>query len=192
MPRTGAQKLQRKILDFDIETRLVGFFQAGKFAPSGSEPIAIACSWIGKDKVEVALRDTMEVSEMLRWFVERYDQADMVTGHYIRKFDLPILQGALMEHGLPPLSRKLTSDTKLDLITRAGLSASQENLGAMYQIAESKYHMNDARWREATRLTPEGVEQIRRRVMDDVKQHKALRLALIEAGFLGPPRSWNP
>jgi hypothetical protein len=32
-----------------------------------------------------------------------YNAADIVTGHYIKKFDLPILNGALFEHGLPLL-----------------------------------------------------------------------------------------
>ena len=36
-----------RILDFDIETRKVGFFQAGKFSPDGCEPTAIAAMKVG-------------------------------------------------------------------------------------------------------------------------------------------------
>lgn len=129
---------------------------------------------------------------MLEWFVAAYDQADVVTGHYIRKFDLPILNGSLFEHGMSLLSEKDTSDTKLDLKIMAGLGLSQENLSVMHHLEQGKFHMSDAGWREAARLTKEGIERTRRRVVDDVRQHKALRLRLIEDGVLRRPKSWRP
>ena len=181
-----------RILDFDIETRRVGFFTAGKFGPDGCEPIAIAASWVGERAVHVWLQPEHTIPEMLAGFVELYTAADMVTGHYVRKFDLPILNGSLFEHGLPLLEDKLVSDTKTDLVTKAGISASQENLGAMLALADSKYHMNDHRWRQAARLSPAGVEEARKRVVADVRQHKKLRVALIAAGALKPPTEWRP
>lgn len=180
------------ILDFDIETRRVGFHSGGRFAPDGCEPIAIAWSWVGSDDVDCWMLGKWPVRVMLEQFRFAWDEADIVTGHYIRKFDLPILNGAMMEHGLPSLGAKLTSDTKQDLMTRAGLSASQENLAGMYGLIEDKYHMGDYAWRESSRLTPEGIAETRKRVTDDVRQHKALRAKLIEAGFLRPPRIWRP
>jgi DNA polymerase elongation subunit (family B) len=181
-----------RILDFDIETRKVGFFQAGKFSPDGCEPTAIAASWVGEKKVSAWLQPELSVPEMLAEFVRLYDQADLVTGHYVRKFDLPILNGALLEHGLPLLSEKRVCDTKCDLVTKGGLSSSQENLGAMLKLADSKYHMNDHRWRASTRLDPAGIEEARKRAVSDVRQHKQLRLALLAAGALRPPREWRP
>ena len=186
-----ARKL--RVLDFDIETRLVGFYEAGRFKPKGSEPTAIAASFVGERKVHVWLQPEASVAEMLGWFVPLYDQADIVTGHYIRKFDLPILNGSLFEHGLPLLDpMKLVSDTKVDLKPFEGLSKSQENLSELLELAESKYHMNDPRWRKATRLTPEGVKRARARVTGDVQQHKVLRKALLDAGVLNPPSVWKP
>lgn len=181
-----------RILDFDIETRRVGFHSGGRFAPDGCEPIAIAWSWVGSDTTEATLLGENTVEGMLARFREFWDQADIVTGHYIRKFDLPILNGAMMEHGLPSLGPKLTSDTKQDLVTRAGLSASQENLAGMYGLIEDKHHMGDYAWRESSRLTPEGIAETWKRVTDDVRQHKALRAKLIEHGFLRPARMWRP
>lgn len=186
--RTGTLK----VLDFDIETRRVGFHSAGKFGPDGCEPIAVAASWLGEARVHVWLQPETGVPDMLAAFHDLYDQADMVTGHYVLKFDLPILNGALLEHGLPLLGPKLVSDTKTHLVTRAGLSASQENLGAMLALADSKYHMNDHRWRQAARLSPDGIEEARKRVVADVRQHKRLRAALITAGALRPPAEWRP
>lgn len=132
------------------------------------------------------------VITLLEKFRRVYDEADIVTGHYIRKFDLPVLNGAMLEHGFPPLPPKRTIDTKLDLRARAGISASQENLAGMLQLAEGKFHMSDYLWREASRLTPEGIEKTRRRVYDDVVLHKALYAALDKRGWLKPARWWRP
>ena len=184
---------QLRILDFDIETRLVGFYEAGRFKPKGSEPTAIAASWVGEDEVQVWLQPEYTVEEMLLYFNELYEQADVVTSHYIRKFDLPILNAALFENGIPLLDPlKLVSDTKTDLKQFEGLSKSQENLAELLELAESKYKMNDVRWRRATRLTPEGIKETRNRVTQDVVQHKQLRAALIDAGVLNPPTLWKP
>ena len=192
---TPAKRL--KILDFDIETRLVGFYEAGRFKPKGSEPTAIAASWVGSSKTAVWLQPEHSVEEMLAGFVDLYNQADAVTGHYIRKFDLMLLNGALFEFGMPLLDPvKLVQDTKCDLKPFEGLSKSQENLAeALNRFDEKKskkYRMNDTMWRWATRLTPEGVEETRKRVTSDVRQHKKLRLDLHKAGVLNAPTVWSP
>lgn len=186
---------QDRILDFDIETRLVGFYQAGKFKPAGCEPISIGCSWVGEKKISSLLiaeasHDT--VVAMLHWFREFYEEADMVTGHYITKFDLPILNTAMLEWGLDPLGPVLAQDTKTDLIKFEGFSKSQENLSDMLRTGRPKYHMSDADWRRATRLTSGGRKRNRKRVESDVYQHKALRKNLIERGMLHPPKMWVP
>ena len=178
-----------RVLDFDIETRKVGFHTAGKFQPDGCEPIALAWSWLD-GPVEVYVLGS--VITLLEKFRRVYDEADIVTAHYIRKFDLPVLNGAMLEHGFPPLKPKLTIDTKLDLRSRAGVSVSQENLAEMLQVAESKFHMSDYLWREAARLTPEGIEKARRRAYDDVVQHKAMYAALKKGGWLKPAKWWRP
>lgn len=187
----GSSLKPRPVLDFDIETRLVGFHKGGQFKPDGCEPVAIAWS-LGGDPIVVRQLGVDGPEVMLLAFVDAYNEAGMVTGHNIRNFDLPILNGALIERGLPILSPKMTSDTLKDLVKRAGWSSSQENLGDMLELLADKFHMNDNRWREATRLTPEGIEQTRRRVMDDVAQHKQLRAKLLERGLLRSPRIWRP
>jgi len=185
-------KRKLKILDFDIETRLVGFYEAGRFSPKGSEPTAIAASFVGEKKVHVWAQPEYDVELLLLYFKDLYAAADIVTGHYIRKFDLPLINGALIEHGFAPLEKKLAQDTKIDLIEFAGLSKSQENLAEMLEIAESKFKMNDAKWRQATRLTPEGVELTRKRVTQDVLMHKEMREAMLDAALLKPPTLWEP
>jgi DNA polymerase elongation subunit (family B) len=71
------------------------------------------CAVIG-ESFDTRLTMDEEV-ELLELFREAYDAADIVTGHYIRGFDLPILNARMMRHGLPMLGAKLAQDTKGDL-----------------------------------------------------------------------------
>lgn len=183
-----------RILDFDIENRPLSYL-GHDFTTS--EVTAIAAGWVSEERVYCWLLDNgPPIDEALRWvllsFREFYNQADIVTGHYIRKHDLPIINGAMLEMGLPPLGPKLTIDTKLDLKPLSGVSKSQESLAAMLGIEAPKVHMTQADWREANRLTAAGLEKTRERVVGDVRQHKALRLALTERRLLRAPKIWSP
>lgn len=178
-----------RVLDFDLENRPLSY--AGNDWTT-AEVTAIAWSWCHQKKVHCYCLGEVSMERMLTAFLGAYDAADMVTGHYIRKHDLPILNGALLEAKLPTLGAKLTCDTCLDLVKKKDMSASQESLGAMYGTSHRKEHMSQPDWREANRLTPAGLKETRRRVVGDVKQHKSLRLALIDAGVLKSPRMWYP
>ena len=177
-----------RILDFDCEARPLHWY-GGDFV--SKEITAIAAKFIGERHEHVWLLGQDEPEAMLEGFRALYDQADMVTGHFIRGYDLPTINGALTEYGLAPLGSKLSHDTKLDLMKRSGLSGSQENLGAMLGLKAPKVQMDQAKWREANRLTPEGLALTRRRVVGDVRQHIELRQRLIDLGYLGPPRVWR-
>jgi hypothetical protein len=180
-----------RVLDFDIENRPLSYWYDGKCT---AEVTAIAWQFIGEpgDPTCYLLGlDPDSSGHMLEAFVEAYNAADMVTGHYIRKHDLPIVNGALIEHGLPTLGPKLTSDTRLDLIRFGELAKSQAALGAMLGLAAPKEGMTQTDWRQANRLTPGGLEQTHRRVVGDVRQHIELRAALLGRELLGPPRMWR-
>jgi hypothetical protein len=155
---------------------------------------AIAWSWAGTETVECALQTKHPNSlvRMLRRFRDVYEAADMVTGHFIRGYDLPVLNGAMMECGIPHLGPKLTCDTKNDLLKRKYISVSQENLAAMLGLAEPKVQMNTPKWREANRLTTKGLDITSERVIGDVVQHKALRLELLRRDWLAGPTVWRP
>lgn len=177
-----------RILDFDVEARPLHWISSDYVS---KEITAIAWSFVGEPDVECYLLGETELHEMLARFLAAYNQADMVTGHYIRGYDLPMINGALSEQWMPPLSDKLAQDTKTDLIPSAGLSKSQENLGAMLELAHPKVHMDQAKWRDANRLTPEGLELARARVIGDVRQHMELRQRLLDLGYLNPPKIWK-
>jgi hypothetical protein len=179
-----------KVLDFDIENRPLSYWYDGN--PT-AEVTAIAASWIGDDHIFCwLLTQDNDPFPMLQGFVDLYNEADMVTGHYIRKHDLPHLNGALMEQALPILGAKYAHDTRIDLVKRAGLPASQEALCAMFGIEAPKVHMTQNDWRQGNRLIPKGLELTRRRVVGDIIQHKQLREELLKRNLLKAPRLWKP
>lgn len=178
-----------RTLDFDCECRPLHWIGSDYVS---KEITAIAWAWVGADpQPEAVLLGEMTLPDMLQRFVEVYNHADLVTGHFIRGFDLPLVNGALTEFQMPPLGDKMSHDTKLDLLRRSGLSSSQENLGAMLGLAHPKVQMNQQRWREANRLTPEGLAIVRERVTGDVLQHIEMRARLMQLGYLRPPVLWS-
>lgn len=179
-----------RILDFDIENRPLSYWIPDR--PT-AEITAIAACWVDQPKsMRVWLLGRDDPEMMLREFSEMYSEAGMVTGHYIRKHDLPIINGALVEAGLPPLGPKLTSDTKLDLVQWKDIPASQEHLADMLGIRAPKIGMSQAKWREANRLTDSGLALTEKRVVGDVRQHMQLRKELLKRGLLGTPKVWRP
>lgn len=177
-----------RILDFDTESRPLSFWYEDK---TTADVTAIAASWLGEEKVHLWLLGRHHQVEMLQAFCSLYNQADVVTAHNVRGFDLPVLQGALAEHNLPLLGPKLASDTLRDIPRWKDLPKSQEFLGEMLKIDADKEHMSQAAWREANRLGDEGLKKSAKRVVKDVVQHKQLRHELIRRQWLGPPRTWG-
>jgi hypothetical protein len=182
-------KYRQRVLVFDIENRPLSYWYDGQ---ATAEVTAIAASYLGEDTIHCWLLGREELPSILEQFTKLYNLSDMVVGHYIRKHDLPIVNGALMEQKLPLLSPKLAHDTKLDLVKRGGLSMSQEALSAMYELSAPKHHMTQSAWRDANRLTPEGIKKTEKRVKDDVIQSKELYRTLLAHHALKQPKVWRP
>lgn len=179
-----------KVLDFDIENRPLSYWVPDK--PT-AEITAIASCWHGAiETMSVDLLGIVDPVTMLNSFVARYNAADIVTGHYIRKHDLPIINGALMEYGLPALTAKLTVDTRLDMYKKGDIPATQEYLGELLLGSSLKVHMTQMDWRDANRLTPTGIAATKKRVAGDVLQHMALRKEMAKRGLLSAPKLWHP
>lgn len=189
MPLQWTEPKPLRWLDFDIENRPINYM-GGDF--TGSDITAIAAGWCDEKKVRCWALGEVTTETMLREFSAIYAQADGVTGHYIRNHDLPIINGALIEFGFPTLGAKLSCDTKNDLIKRKDVSASQESLAAILGVDASKYHMTQPMWRAANRLEAEGITLTKKRVIDDVIQHRAMREALLARRMLKSPKVWSP
>jgi hypothetical protein len=178
-----------RVLDFDCEARPLHWI-SGDYV--SKEITAIAWAWTDQpENVTCYLLGQTDPVTMLQAFCEAYRQADMVTGHFIRGYDLPMVNGSLTEYQLPSLPDKLSQDTKLDLVRRQGLSGSQENIGVMLGLEREKVKMDQRSWRDANRLTPEGLEKTRKRVVGDVQQHIEMRARLLRLGYLAPPVVWR-
>lgn len=182
-----------RVLNFDIEARPLGWY-GGDF--THKEVTAIACAWEDdpEDSMEVYMltKRVGSARAMLRHFAARYSEARLVVGHFIRGFDLPTLQANYVEQGLPLLGEKYTHDTKLDLLKMSGISKSQENLASWLGLPTPKIGMSMEDWRKANRLTSEGRDIVRERVVGDVRQNIAMHRKLQERGLLAPPSLWVP
>jgi hypothetical protein len=186
--------MKLRILDFDIENRPLSYWIPDR--PS-AEVTAIAWKFVNeRSRVQCRLLypldDAVARIVMLYSFVNAYNEADLVMGHYIRRHDLPILNGALLELGMPSLSEKMTIDTKLDLLREKDMPVSQENLAAMLGVKSPKIHMTQSDWRDANRLTPTGLKKTERRVTADVRQNIEMYFRLLELGWLTKPKMWRP
>lgn len=185
--KVASRKL--KILDFDIENRPLSYLGSDW---TTAEVTAIAWAWTDKpNNVQVRLLGELALPEILEEFCAVYAVADVITGHYVRCHDLPMVNGALTEFGMPGLSDKYVQDTKIDLHRMAGLSKSQESLAAMMELDNPKVQMNQHMWRTANRLDKRGLKWVSERAKGDVQQHMELRQKLLDRGYLGPPRLWR-
>jgi hypothetical protein len=181
-----------RILDFDTECRPMHY---SEWRPE-SQITAYAWSWVGDDRVHggVLAQDGSNDVDLLMEFIDAFDEADMVTGHYVRKHDLPLINDHCIQLGLLPISERpggiLVQDTKQDFVQVKALGLSQDNLGVLFQTGQQKHHMAGRDWWAANQLSPEGAKLAWQRVSSDVLQHKQLRAALVDAGALRPPRRW--
>lgn len=181
-------KKKLRILDFDIEARPLSFWGD---RPS-IEITAIASAFIGESKTMKAYLLGQDPPEyMLTTFVERYNAADMVVGHNIRSYDLPQINGALLEYGMEKLEPKLTQDTYLDMYKRGDIPASQEYLLDLFGIG-TKYHMGQHAWRKSNRLTKDGLKSTYIRVTGDVSDNINLRKEMLKRNLLKSPKVWYP
>lgn len=182
-----------RILDFDLETVAAGFADPN-WVPQ--RVTCIAWSWIGEDKVHSALR-IEGVERMFKEFLRSYEQADMVTGHNLIRFDLPVLNADLLRRDYEPLGKILVQDT-IGLVRTKGFKKGQENLAELLRIPAKKQSMDWQAWDDAYEWDNliEGSkvtwDLIRRRCESDVIQHKLLREQMLERGWLKPAKEWKP
>lgn len=190
-----------RALCFDLESRPSAFW--GSWGPT-AEITAFAWKWSDEDHVhtmmlqanerfDVGERRPVSHTKAYTRFRDVLLEADLVYGHNIRRFDLPLFQAGLMRRLLPTLIPLRTSDTLRDYPKRKDMSASLENLAKLYvEDVGDKLHMAIVDWERANRLSPDGIDHARDRVTSDVILQERLRERLIERGHLREARWWNP
>lgn len=184
-----------RVLGFDIENMPLTYY-APDYPTALITAIGMHFEGEPKSKMHVCMLDPIngtgcEPQQMAQHFLERYEAATLVTGHYFRRHDLPHINAMLFELGFPPLEPKLTSDTKDDLIKWRGLPKNQEYLVHQMDVRAAKRHMTQKDWRDANRFVPEGLTATCERVTSDVMGQLELRNKLIKGGYLATPKMWR-
>ncbi len=182
-----------RILDFDVETIAAGF------ADPDWVPQKITCvawSWVGEEKVYSFIATSEGLfsrperrRNMLDRLLAAIEEADMLTGHNIMRFDLPVINAEAMRLKLPPVGQKLCQDT-MKLKRSKGFKKGQDNLIELLGVPIPKMALSWQGWQLA--YEEKGWEGIVRRCESDVLGHKLLREKLLERGWLKPPTTWRP
>lgn len=166
---------------------------AAGFADPAWVPVTVtayAYSWCDQDTITV---DALPVkhfynpkkrARFLKPLWDALNEADVWTGHNILRFDLPVLDGEALKLGLPRLPPRLVQDTIGLRKIRA--KKGQDVLANVLGVHDEKLPLNWAEWEAA--YGEKHLDTVKDRVAGDVKQHKALRLAMLERGWLPAPR----
>lgn len=189
------------VRDFDFESKPLWFWW--------DKPTAVltSLSWmdsvggvINHDSMTTEIAPLGAKNEYKDWLAHVFDmltEPDILTGHNIDKFDLPLFQAQLMRLGMPGLPSLVTQDT-MRLPKKRDMSASQEslinykslNLTCPIGMPIYKDHLSIPEWEEAAMGWDDSV--LIERPSSDVHGHAHLRETLIQKGYLAPPRSWQP
>jgi DNA polymerase elongation subunit (family B) len=182
---------KRRILDFDLETLAAGF------ADPNWVPQKIMCAswgWLGDDRTpEVRVCGPMGFFKdaprrrMLAPLIKAIHEADMLIGHNIVRFDLPILNAECLRLGFGPLPEKLVHDT-MNLVKTKGFKKGQDVLAGVLGVASEKQAMNWHQWQEA--YAEDGWRGIKSRCVKDVIQHKEMYGEI--KPWLRPAKKWKP
>lgn len=177
-----------RILGFDIENRQGAY--NGDYPPAWIT--AIAACWHGQPNSLRYWQIKRGAGSALEEFLQMYKQANVVTGHYIRKHDLPIMNGVLAKLHRSTLEPKMTIDTKLDWVKKKDVSAKLEDMLEYYGIPHKKVHISTAVWERINAGYPDALEILQERCVGDVVAQLALREKLAELGHLTEPKVWQP
>jgi hypothetical protein len=200
MIRATFRTRRTRALCFDLESRPSAFWYDGS---TTAEITAIGWKWSHEAETHALLLSAhgtfmygkKNVADLTAYefFADVLAAADLVYGHNIRAFDLPLFQAGLLRRQLPPLPELRTTDTLKDYPKRKDMSASLENLADMYGLDEDgKKHMSIIAWERANQLRDRGIESARERVTSDVRLQEFLKAKLDSLGLLGDPRTWKP
>jgi DNA polymerase elongation subunit (family B) len=152
-----------------------------------------AWSWIGSKKVESLMVgkegffDPDVRRDALVPLLAAIEEADIVTGHNLIRFDLPVLNAECARLGFPALGRARVYDTIRWSKTK-GLKKGQDDLSLMLGVRRKKKTMGWAEWDQA--YGEDGWPDILDRCRSDVRMHAEMFQVMRETGRLGEPRVW--
>lgn len=179
-----------KVLAFDLETVAAGYADPDWVPHTVT---AWAYSWGDTIRSSVLpprhLYDNLVRRRFLAPLIDQINQATMVSGHNLVRFDLPVLNAELMRLGMRPLAPIQVLDT-MRVPKAKGFKKGQDNLAVLLRVPEPKKHLNWQEWQDA--YSDPTLATVRERVESDVRQHLQVREAMRANGWLKPPRTWKP
>jgi len=126
---------------------------------------------------------------MIKKFLREYQQADIVTGHNILKFDLPVLNAECMRVGLPKLRGVYAQDT-MRFPKSKGFKKGMDNVAGLLGTEEHKHAMDWQQWEDA--YAEPGWPEVIERCTSDVRMHMQMREKMSDRGWLKGPVYWKP
>lgn len=186
------KRVEQRILDFDVETVAAGFADP-EWVPQ--KITCVAWSWVGEDEVKSKIcgplgifGDPSRRAKMLKPLLAEIAKADVITGHNIARFDLPIINAECMRLGLEPIRRVKIQDT-MRLVRAKGFKKGLDNISRLYKVPGEKLSLDWQAWQDA--YDEKGWDTIRRRCESDVLLHKQTRLELESRGLLKRVSTWS-
>lgn len=180
-----------RVLDFDIETVAAGFADP-QWVPNRT--ICWAYCWTDEQEARVSalpVRDFYNHEARRRFLRPLFDiiaEADVLTGHNIVRFDLPVLNAECLLLGLPRIGSKMIQDT-IQLPKSKGFKKGQDNMGFAFGVKAEKLPLSWAQW-EAAYAEPD-LATVKERCASDVLMHIELREKMRQVGLLQPPKMWG-
>lgn len=181
-----------RILDFDMETLAAGY------ADPAWVPDKITCisaSWCDSTEVQTWITGQEawwsregRARTVLRPFYELLSQADVVTGHNIRRFDLRVFNAEAMRCGVEPIRRIRVEDT-MGILRAKGFKKGLDNIAVELGVPGEKKQMSWAQW-DLAYEDPTWAEVIER-CESDVRLHKMVRVEMHRRGWLKPVTTWT-
>ena len=183
-------RVPESVLCFDVETLAAGF------ADPDWVPQFITCvawSWVGSEEVvshmcgaEGFFKRTARAA-MLKPLLDEMAKADVVMGHNILRFDLPVINAECLRFGFDPIREIKALDT-MKLPRSKGFKKGLDNLGVLYGAEEPKQSLNWQEWWDA--YEEDGWPTIQARAESDVRLNKEIAVEL-EARDLTTTRVWR-
>lgn len=165
-----------RVLDFDTEN-VPGFYWYDDKTTDFLH--TVAWCWVDNPKLVEYLTTYWDpkrglVMQDLGPFLAALSQADAVTGHNIKRHDIPLTNGHALRYGLKPIAWPAPLDTLQMFPKTGGISKSQENLAALYDLAEQKMRVPLPVWERASRGEPAASKIVVDRCISDVRGHAEL------------------
>lgn len=185
-----------RTLVFDFETKPGAYWY-------DDATTTLVCAWAGKFVGEERVDSCFMVPRWLTPWVQHHvgdvavdrrvgmllfrnawAQADRVVTHNGKRFDLPIINGALDRLGLPGLEPKPHIDTLVDRRGSRGVKRSLEALAERYELPDEKLSVSSETWERAYEFEPAAIKTVLERAESDVVLTEQLYLESIKRGVL--------